>query len=67
MTDSPAFPHGSTRALLLRLWRDHLRAHRPRMVLVLVLTGIMSASGSNDSLRRCGKITTVSDVVARKV
>ena len=44
MTDSPAFPHGSTRALLLRLWRDHLRAHRPRMVLVLVLTGIMSAT-----------------------
>jgi subfamily B ATP-binding cassette protein MsbA len=34
----------STRALLLRLWREHLRDHRPRMALVLGLTGVMAGT-----------------------
>ncbi len=31
-----------TRALLGRLWREHLRDHKPRLLLVLVLTGLMA-------------------------
>ncbi len=34
----------TTRALLLRLWREHLTHHKPRMLLVLVLTGIMAGT-----------------------
>jgi subfamily B ATP-binding cassette protein MsbA len=34
----------STRTLLLRLWRDHLRHHRSRLLLVLVLTGVMAGA-----------------------
>ena len=34
----------TTRALLLRLWREHLVHHKPRMLLVLVLTGIMAGT-----------------------
>jgi subfamily B ATP-binding cassette protein MsbA len=34
----------STRALLRRLWREHIRHHKPRLLLVLVLTGIMAGT-----------------------
>ena len=34
----------STRALLGRLWRDYVRYHKPRLMLVLLLTGIMAGS-----------------------
>jgi len=34
----------STRALLVRLWREHVRHHRPRLLLVLVLTAIMAGT-----------------------
>ena len=34
----------TTRALLLRLWREHLVHHKPRMLLVLVLTAIMAGT-----------------------
>ena len=34
----------TTRALLLRLWREHLVNHKPRMLLVLVLTAIMAGT-----------------------
>ena len=33
-----------TRDLLLRLWREEIRYHRKRILLVLVLTGIMAAT-----------------------
>jgi subfamily B ATP-binding cassette protein MsbA len=37
--------HGdSTRALLVRLWREHIRHHKARLVLVLVLTGLMAGT-----------------------
>ena len=32
----------STRRLLMRLWRDHVRHHRVRLVLVLVLTALVA-------------------------
>ena len=34
----------STRALLARLWREHIRHHKPRLLLVLVLTGLMAGT-----------------------
>ena len=34
----------STRALLGRLWREHIRHHKPRLALVLVLTGLMAGT-----------------------
>ena len=34
----------STRALLVRLWRDHVRHHKLRLLLVLVLTGLMAGT-----------------------
>ncbi len=34
----------STRALLGRLWREHIRHHKPRLLLVLVLTGLMAGT-----------------------
>jgi hypothetical protein len=34
----------STRALLVRLWHEHIRHHRARLVLVLVLTGLMAGT-----------------------
>src|ERR1700748_1125584 len=34
----------STRALLGRLWREPIRHHKPRLVLVLVLTGLMAGT-----------------------
>lgn len=34
----------STRALLGRLWREHIRYHKPRLVLVLVLTALMAGT-----------------------
>ncbi len=34
----------STRALLLRLWREHVSHHKPRLLLVLLLTGIMAGT-----------------------
>ena len=33
-----------TRALLMRLWRDHVRHYKPRLLLVLVLTGLMAGA-----------------------
>ena len=33
-----------TRALLMRLWRDHVRHHKPRLLLVLVLTALMAGA-----------------------
>src|SRR5690348_4412405 len=37
-----AVPDESTRALMLRLWREHLRHHRGRLLTVLVLTVLMA-------------------------
>ena len=34
----------STRALLVRLWRDHVSHYKPRLVLVLVLTLVMAGT-----------------------
>ncbi len=34
----------TTRILLARLWREHVRHHRPRLFLVLVLTGLMAGT-----------------------
>ena len=34
----------STRGLLGRLWREHISHHKPRLVLVLVLTGLMAGT-----------------------
>jgi ATP-binding cassette, subfamily B, bacterial MsbA len=34
----------STRALLARLWREHIRHHKPRLLLVLMLTGLMAGT-----------------------
>src|ERR1700730_14988522 len=34
----------TTRILLGRLWREHVRHHRPRLILVLVLTGLMAGT-----------------------
>jgi subfamily B ATP-binding cassette protein MsbA len=34
----------STRALLGRLWREHVRHHRARLLLVLALTGLMAGT-----------------------
>jgi len=44
MTGPSALQRGDTRVLLLRLWREHLREHRPRIVLVLMLTALMSGT-----------------------
>ncbi len=38
----PAAPEDGTRALLRRLWRDQLRRHRARLLLVLLLTAVMA-------------------------
>ncbi len=42
MAANPLRPQDSTNALMLRLWREHLRRHRARLGLVLVLTAIMA-------------------------
>ena len=34
----------STRGLLLRLWREHVRRHRGRLLLILAVTGIMAGT-----------------------
>jgi ATP-binding cassette, subfamily B, bacterial MsbA len=34
----------TTRALLARLWREHIRHHLPRLLLILLLTAIMAGS-----------------------
>ncbi|HEY7581762.1 MAG TPA: ABC transporter ATP-binding protein [Acetobacteraceae bacterium] len=34
----------STRALLARLWREHIRHHKARLLLILSLTGIMAGA-----------------------
>ena len=36
--------HESTRALLARLWREHIRHHKARLLLVLLLTGLMAGT-----------------------
>ena len=36
--------HDSTRSLLARLWREHIRHHKTRLLLVLLLTGIMAGT-----------------------
>src|SRR5208337_5139228 len=41
---APAPGHDSTQALLGRLWREHIRHHKPRLLLVLVLTGLMAGT-----------------------
>src|SRR5438309_10928618 len=35
---------GSSFALFKRLWREHIRHHRGRLLLVLLLTGIMAGT-----------------------
>jgi ATP-binding cassette, subfamily B, bacterial MsbA len=37
-------PDNTTGALLLRLWREHLSHHKPRLVLILVLTLLMAGT-----------------------
>ena len=37
-------PGDSTRVLLGRLWREHISHHKPRLLLVLVLTGLMAGT-----------------------
>ena len=44
MSGTSGFQRDSTRVLLWRLWREHLRDHRPRMLLVLALTGVMAGT-----------------------
>ena len=44
MSGTSGFQRDSTRVLLWRLWREHLREHRPRMLLVLALTGVMAGT-----------------------
>jgi subfamily B ATP-binding cassette protein MsbA len=39
-----ARPQDSTQALVRRLWREHVRQHSGRLILVLVLTAIMAGS-----------------------
>jgi subfamily B ATP-binding cassette protein MsbA len=34
----------STRGLLLRLWREHIRRHRGRLLLILAATGVMAGT-----------------------
>ncbi len=36
--------HDSTRALLGRLWHEHIRHHKARLLLILVLTGLMAGT-----------------------
>src|SRR6266496_3289196 len=36
--------HADTRILIGRLWREHVRHHKPRLLLVLVLTGNMAGT-----------------------
>jgi ATP-binding cassette, subfamily B, bacterial MsbA len=36
--------HDSTRVLLVRLWREHIRHHKLRLLLVLALTALMAAT-----------------------
>ncbi len=38
----PLIDEPSTGALLRRLWREHLRRHRGRLLLVLLLTALMA-------------------------
>ncbi len=40
----PPLPEPSTRALILRLWREEIRAHLPRLLVILLLTTIMAAA-----------------------
>jgi ATP-binding cassette, subfamily B, bacterial MsbA len=40
----PTAKRDTTRALLVRLWREHIRHHKPRLLLVLVLTAIMAGT-----------------------
>lgn len=44
MSGTSGLQRDSTRVLLWRLWREHLREHRPRMLLVLALTGVMAGT-----------------------
>ena len=49
MNDAPAAatldaPTNDTRTLLRRLWREHLRDHRPRLLLVLFLTALLAGT-----------------------
>ena len=34
----------NTRVLLVRLWREHIRNHKARLLLVLVLTALMAGT-----------------------
>ncbi|MDE2006172.1 MAG: ABC transporter permease, partial [Rhodospirillales bacterium] len=34
----------TTRALLVRLWREEIRAHLPRLLLILALTSVMAGA-----------------------
>ena len=42
--DSLGHANDSTRALLRRLWRDYIRHHKPRLLLILLLTAIMAGT-----------------------
>ena len=40
---TPPIQSDGTRALLGRLWREHMRHHRGRLLLILLLTAVMAA------------------------
>ena len=44
MDARPRFTEETTKALLLRLWREHIRHHRGRIVLVLICTALMAGT-----------------------
>ena len=48
-TPIPILEEPTTRAMMRRLWREHVRHHRMRLLVVLVLTAIMA--GSRRSIR----------------
>ena len=41
---SPALANESTRALLVRLWREHLTRHRGQLTLILLFTAVMAGT-----------------------
>ena len=46
-----AAPDSTTAALLLRLWREHLSHHKPRLLFILVLTLLMAGTTAPISAR----------------
>ncbi|MBV8094843.1 MAG: ABC transporter permease, partial [Acetobacteraceae bacterium] len=41
---APALANESTRALLVRLWREHLTRHRGQLTLILLFTAVMAGT-----------------------